>query len=181
MPTSPPAARVAYLVVCAAPPARRIGELVELLHQHQWRVCLIPTPTAAAGWIDATDLADRTGLPVRSQPRHPDDPKGLPSASAVLVVPATFNTINKWAAGVSDTFALGVLNEALGLAIPVIVSPYAKPALTAHPAYRRSAETLRNAGAYLTENEALRPADDSQPFRWDVVVDAIARHAPPTG
>jgi hypothetical protein len=185
MPTPPPAAgRVVYLVVCAAPPARRIEELVEALHQRRWRVCLIPTPTAAAaagGWVDAADLADRTGLPVRSQPRHPDDPKGLPTASAVLAVPATFNTINKWAAGISDTFALGVLNEALGLPIPVIASPYAKPALTTHPAYHRSLQTLRDAGVHLTGNEALRPADQDQPFRWDIVIDAITRHTPPPG
>ena len=183
MPTPPPpAGRVVYLVVCAAPPARRIEELVEALHQRRWRVCLIPTPTAAAGgWVDATDLAGRTGLPVRSQPRHPQEAKGLPLASLVLAVPATFNTINKWAAGISDTFALGVLNEALGLPIPVIASPYAKPALTTHPAYHRSLQTLRDAGVYLTGNEALRPADQAKPFRWDIIIDAITRHTPPPG
>lgn len=39
----------------------------------------------------------------------------LPLATAIAVVPATFNTINKWVAGISDTFALGILNEAIGL------------------------------------------------------------------
>ncbi|MGH3831474.1 MAG: hypothetical protein ACRDRS_13685 [Pseudonocardiaceae bacterium] len=37
-----------YLVVCAAPPARHINELVELLHQAGWRICVIPTQRAAA-------------------------------------------------------------------------------------------------------------------------------------
>ncbi|MFI6500381.1 flavoprotein, partial [Nonomuraea typhae] len=31
--------------------------------------------------------------------------KGLPPADAVIVAPCTFNTINKWACGISDTFA----------------------------------------------------------------------------
>jgi phosphopantothenoylcysteine synthetase/decarboxylase len=39
----------------------------------------------------------------------------LPRADAVAIAPATFNTINKWVAGISDTFALGLLNEAIGL------------------------------------------------------------------
>jgi flavoprotein len=35
-----------------------------------------------------------------------------------VVAPATFNTINKWAQGISDTLALGLLNEATGLGLP---------------------------------------------------------------
>jgi hypothetical protein len=35
----------------------------------------------------------------------------LPPADAIAVAPATYNTINKWAAGISDTLALGILCE----------------------------------------------------------------------
>jgi phosphopantothenoylcysteine synthetase/decarboxylase len=82
----------------------------------------------------------------------------LPVADALVVAPATFNTINKWAAGMSDTFALGILNEALGLILPIVASPYAKPALAAHPAFARSLATLSEAGVHLTATEVLRPA-----------------------
>jgi hypothetical protein len=34
-----------------------------------------------------------------------------PKADAIIVAPATYNTISKWAAGVSDTYALGILAE----------------------------------------------------------------------
>lgn len=38
----------------------------------------------------------------------------MPPADAIAVASATFNTINKWAAGISDTLALGILCEAYG-------------------------------------------------------------------
>ncbi|MPZ28088.1 MAG: flavoprotein [Micromonosporaceae bacterium] len=175
-----PPARVLYLVVCAAPPARKVGELVDLLQHAGWAVCVITTPTATA-WVDTAQLRHHTGHPVRSQPRRPEEPDPLPPASALVVAPATFNTINKWACGVSDTFALGILNELLGLGVPILVSPYAKPALTSHPAFRRSLRMLRGSGAHVTAVEALRPAGDVGPFRWSAVTEPLRRLVPTTG
>jgi phosphopantothenoylcysteine synthetase/decarboxylase len=143
-------------------------------------VQVIATPSAA-GWIDTDALSAQSGRLVRSEPRSPDDPNSLPLADAIVVVPATFNTINKWAGGISDTFALGILNEALGARLPIVVSPYAKPSLAAHPAFGRSLEILRTAGAYVTGTEAIRPGNDGQPFRWSVIVDAVMEHAVPGG
>jgi phosphopantothenoylcysteine decarboxylase len=167
------ASKVLYLVVCAAPPAQRIDELVDLLGGHGWQVYVIATPTAAAGWIDTGHLTRQTGFPVRSQPRGPGDPRTLPAADAIAVVPATFNTINKWAAGISDTFALGILNEAVGVGLPIVVSPYVKPTLAAHPAFGRSLGLLREYGVRLTVTEALRPAGDDQRFVWSVILEAL--------
>lgn len=172
--TAPVATRVVYLVVCAAPPARRIDELVDLLSRHGWRVYVIATPTAAAGWVDAGRLAAQTGFPVRSQARRPGDPRTLPEADAIAVVPATFNTINKWAAGISDTFALGILNEAVGIGVPIVVSPYVKSALAAHPAFGRSLALLSDFGVRFTAIEALRPGDDGERFAWPVILDALS-------
>lgn len=168
----PSADRVLYLVICAAPPVRKIGELIHLFQQCGWIVQVIATPTAVS-WIDSDALTDQTGRSVRATPRDPDDPNSLPLADAIVVAPATFNTINKWAGGINDTFALGILNEALGARLPIVVSPYAKPSLAAHPAFGRSLATLRDAGVHLTETEAIRPAEDGQPFRWSVVLDAL--------
>jgi phosphopantothenoylcysteine synthetase/decarboxylase len=141
---------------------------------------LIATPTALT-WLDAAALATLTGHPVRSMPRHPDEPNPLRAADAVVAAPATFNTINKWAAGINDTLALAILNEALGLGLPIVASPYAKPPLAAHPAFARSLDVLRRCGVHLTETEAIRPAEDGQPFRWDAVVALLRRAAPPYG
>ncbi|MBF9127480.1 flavoprotein [Plantactinospora sp. S1510] len=156
---------VLYLVVCAAPPALQVDELATLLMADGWTVCVITTPTAAT-WVDASVLAEQTGYPVRSDWRRPGEPGALPDASAVLVAPATFNTINKWALGISDNFALGVLNELLGLRLPILVSPYAKKALITHPAYERHVQVLRDAGVVFTPAEALRPVAPGEDFQW---------------
>lgn len=133
--------RVLYLVVRAAPPAQAIDELVGRLRDKDWTVCVIATPRAA-GWIDIATLAEQTGHPVRHEHQGPDDSEPLPRADAIAVAPATFNTVNKWVAGISDTFALGLLNEAIGLRLPIVVAPYAKSSLAAHPAYAQSLRTL---------------------------------------
>ncbi len=77
---------------------------------------------------------------------------------AVVAVPATFNTVNKWAAGIGDTLALGVLNEALGLGLPVIVVPYTSASLAAHPAFARSLAFLRDCGVTV-ESTVNGPLD----------------------
>ena len=45
---------------------------------------------------------------MRSQYAKHGAPRSL-VPDAVFVAPATYNTINKWAQGISDTYALGVL------------------------------------------------------------------------
>jgi phosphopantothenoylcysteine synthetase/decarboxylase len=165
---------VLYLIVCAAPPARRIGELVDLLIERDWSVCVIATPHAA-GWLDTPALTAQTGFPVR----HEHNTDSLPNADAVAVVPATFNTINKWAAGISDTFALGLLNEAIGLGLPVTLVPYAKSTLAAHPAFSESLRRLASWGVQVLPNEIIRRQppvkSDVSGFEWLPVVEALER------
>jgi flavoprotein len=52
----------------------------------------------------------------------------LPPPDAIVVAPATFNTINKWAAGISDTLVLGLLTEAIGKRLPVVALPFVNAA-----------------------------------------------------
>jgi phosphopantothenoylcysteine synthetase/decarboxylase len=164
---------VLYLIACAAPPAQAIGELVALLQAQGWTVCVIATPRAAS-WIDTGQLAQLTGYPVRHDYKQPDDPDVLPLATAIAVVPATFNTLNKWVAGISDTFALGILNEAIGLKLPIVVVPYAKASLASHPAFARSLETLSAWGVTVLPNEAIRHgAEAGYSFNWCPVEAAI--------
>ncbi len=157
--------RTLYLVVCAAPPAAAIGELIDLLPG--WQTHVIATPNATA-WIDADALARQTGHPVRHEHRRPGDPEKLPKADAIAVAPATFNTINKWAAGISDTFALGVLNEGIGLRLPIVVAPYAKPTLAAHPTFGESLGRLAQWGVVVLPNESIRTDN------WEPVVAALS-------
>ena len=81
-----------------------------------------------------------------ASPEIPPDGRSLPKADAIIVAPATYNTINKWANGISDNYALGILAEAVGLRIPVVVLPFVNSALASHPAFQRSIALLRDAG-----------------------------------
>lgn len=69
----------------------------------------------------------------------------------------TFNTVNKWAAGISDTLALGILCESYGMGIPTAVLPYVNSAQAAHPAYRQSLERLREMDVLIGSYEPHRP------------------------
>lgn len=168
--------RVVYLVVCAAPPAQAISELVGLLQEEGWSVCVVATPRAAS-WIDRPALSEQTEYPVRDDYKRPGAPDALPMADVVVVAPATFNTINKWVAGISDTFALGLLNEAIGLRLPVILAPYVKPSLAAHPAFERNLRTLSEWGVAVLPNEVIRVKTVQNAFDWRPVMDALAAHS----
>lgn len=114
--------RVLFVVACGGRPA---GDLPAFVHEAQasgWEVCVIATPSALK-FMDLDRLARLTGHVVRYDYKQPDEPDVLPPADAMVVAPATFNTINKWAAGISDTLALGLLNEAVGLGLPVVAVP----------------------------------------------------------
>ena len=94
-------------------------------------VQVIATP-AALDFFDPAAIEEQTGSPVRSQYARPGAPRSL-IPDAILVAPATYNTINKWAHGISDTYALGVLAETTGLGVPAIVLPFVNTALAAAP------------------------------------------------
>ena len=63
----------------------------------------------------------------------------------MLVAPATANTIAKWALGISDNLALGLITEAVGLRLPVAAGALSD-AQAAHPAFAGHVATLRAAG-----------------------------------
>lgn len=137
--------RVLYVVTCATPAARDIGKLVTLAQDADWTVCVIATPLATR-FIDQPALDAQTGYPVRSDYKQPGTPDVLPPATAIIVGGASFNTINKWAAGVSDNLALGLLTEGVGLGLPLVALPFLNAAQAAHPAFGRSVKELREAG-----------------------------------
>ena len=165
------APRRAYVVATAAPPVVRLAELLDELGGAGWASCVIVTPTAEA-WIDARQLEATTGFPVRVHPRLPDEQDPLPPADAIVAAPLTFNTLNKWAAGISDTLALGLLNEGLGLGLPIVAAPVVKAALRRHPAYSASIATLRGCGVQVLDPDAIaiRLPDGNLTLDWQAVV-----------
>ncbi|MCN9242180.1 flavoprotein [Streptomyces sp. RY43-2] len=163
-----------YVVVCAAGVARDVGELIDAALERNWEVGVIATPLALR-FFDTDEVEERTGHPIRSAWRAPGDPRPFPDPDAVIVAPATFNTVNKWAAGIADTLALGTLCEAYGLGVPIAVLPCVSEALTAHPAYRASVERLSGMGVRFGDphsGEAGEPGTRPE-FDWVRALDLV--------
>jgi phosphopantothenoylcysteine synthetase/decarboxylase len=135
------------VVVCGAGPATEIGTLVKLAIDRDWTVQLVATP-AALDFFNQEAIEKLTGNPVRSQYSKPGSPRSV-IPDAIIVAPATYNTINKWAQGISDTYALGILAEMTGLDTPIVVLPFVNSALANRVAFRQSVETLRSEGVHI--------------------------------
>jgi len=139
---------VLYLVVCAAGPAHRIDVMVRLAHDDGWSVYCLATPAAVEHFLDVPALTELTGHPVRTTWRRPGE-EPLPRADAIIVAPATYNTINKWAAGIADNYVLNQLAELTGLGAHIVVLPFVNQALAANTVFQRSIDQLRNAGIHI--------------------------------
>lgn len=135
------------------------------------------TPTAR-DWVGTAvaDLETLTGLPVKSAYRRPGEPDVLPPADVVLVAPATFNTVNSLALGLTTSWVVGCAAEAPGKGIPVVVMPCVNSALTAHPQFGRSIDTLRSAGMRVLYGEGgfvpNRPGERLL-YPWQAALDAV--------
>lgn len=148
--------QVLYVIVCGSPLAGRVGRLVDLAQRAGWDVCVVTTPDGAK-FVDAAALARQTGHPVRSRYKNPDDPDVLPPADAMVVCPATVNSVNKWAVGITDTLALGLLVEGQGRGLPIVAVPYTNDAMAAHPAFRAALDTLRGWGVTVLFGDDVYP------------------------
>jgi hypothetical protein len=95
------------------------------------------TPTGT-GFADLDELERLTGEPVRWEYRMPGTGTRTPPADVVLACPLSFNSVNKFAHGHADNFAVGLLREMAGYGVPVIVVPHCKPQLASHPALGRA-------------------------------------------
>jgi phosphopantothenoylcysteine synthetase/decarboxylase len=171
--------QVLYVITCAAPPARDVAKLVVPAQDRGWDVCVIATPQAVR-FVDVPAVEKLTGHPVRSEYKEPGTPDVLPAPDAIAVTPATFNTINKWAAGISDTLALGLLTEAIGKRLPVVAVPFTNRLHAAHPAFGENIERLRSWGVAVLYGPDVYPLHDPgtgsqhlDVYPWPLVLDAL--------
>jgi alpha-D-ribose 1-methylphosphonate 5-triphosphate synthase subunit PhnH len=130
-----------------------------------------PTALNAAARIHQAAFA---ALPRERRTHHLVD-----TAGSALVAPASSNTINKWAAGISDTLALGLITEAIGKRLPIAALPYLNKSQAAHPAFPRSVDVLNDAGVHVLLGDAgYEPHGPGQSrpeeFPWDLGLDAVA-------
>ena len=167
-----------HVIVCAAPPAAQVQDLVKLAQAAGWEVAVTATPEALA-FTDAPLLAAITGFPVRHRWREPDEPESVPEANAIVVAPATFNTINRWVAGITNTVAVGTLCEFLGLDGPIVAVPNVNPPLARHPTFRASLHQLREWGVRVLFDESA-PREARMP-PWEEILEEVNRAHEATG
>jgi phosphopantothenoylcysteine synthetase/decarboxylase len=137
--------RVLYLMITGAGPAKHIEVMVNLALDAGWSVYCVASPAAVEHFLDLDALKQLTGHPVRTGHRGPGQP-ALPKADAVIVAPATYNTINKFAAGIADTYVTTQLAELNGLGVRIVVLPFVNNGLANNRAFQRSVEELRLSG-----------------------------------
>jgi phosphopantothenoylcysteine decarboxylase len=168
---------VLYVIACAAPPAREVARLIAAAQAEGWTTCLLATPSAVR-FMDVARLSELTGYPVRSEYKNPDEPDVLPPPDAIIVAPATVNTINKWAAGICDTLPLGVLVESYGLKLPVVAVPWTNAAHAAHPVLAESLARLASWGVRVLTDPAAGEVDGGD-FPWRQALAAVVELGPP--
>jgi len=85
--------------------------------------------------------------------------------------------LNKWALGITDTLAVGLLCEYTGLKKPIVAVPVTGEGLSYHPALSRSIRVLRRYGVcvlYEPEVSLLQQKDPAA-----VMLSALERHLLP--
>lgn len=174
-----PVKPVLYQIVCGSPVSRNAGQFVDHAQRYGWDVCVVASPDGRK-FIDVPAIALQTGHPVRSYFKHPGEPDLLPSPDAIVVAPATVNTVTKWAAGIADTLPLGLLVEGQGKGLPIVAMPFTNSAMAAHPAFADAIDRLRTWGVTVLFGDdvvTLHPpgtgdlmVDD---FPWELALEAL--------
>lgn len=101
----------------------------------------------------------------------PDGSRVSPPADALIVAPATYNTINKLALGIADTYPLSSVAEAIGRGVPTVIVPAVNTALAARHPFQRAIASLRDEGVRVlfgpSDNwEPLPPGQNGDPNRF---------------
>ncbi len=157
---------VLYAITCAARSAEPmfIEDFILLAQASSWTVHVIATPQAI-NFIDKPLIEKLTGYPVRSEYKHPDEPSIFPRADAIVVAPTTFNTINKWALGITDTLALGLLSEYMCSGTPIVSVPCVQQVMARHPAFPKSVALLEECGVRVLYEPQKYPPMNNVPWK----------------
>ncbi|MEU0355012.1 flavoprotein [Streptomyces cyaneofuscatus] len=168
-----------YVFGSAAPPVFEVPEVIKAGQDRGWDVCLGLTPTAAR-WLEADlpALEELTGHPVRSEYKAPGEPDVWPAADVILVAPATFNTVNEWALGLTSKFVAGVVAEGIGKGIPIVAMPCVNAAYVQHRAFDRSVAELRGMGVTVLYGEGgfvpNQPGERRpEGYPWHLALEAV--------
>lgn len=156
----------ATVVLTGAPLSVRASELVAALSQSDFDVDFLMTEAAKA-WVSPDELASWG-----AGPRESHSSPRLPLPDLVIVCPATFNTVNKVAAGIADSRVSSFLCECVGAGTATIWVPFVNDRLWRHPAFGTSLGRLANGpGCHVLDPRTLEsPAEPVRSGSGDEVV-----------
>jgi len=157
------ATKVLLVAVCAGGPASQASKLVTSAQGRGWTVRLMPTPKAC-GFLPE-EVALRS-LDPQTHTKNPD---------AIIIAPATFNTINKLAKGISDNSVLDVLQPRIAK-FPTVILPFVNKAYARRQPYIDSLRDLRKEGVSILEiqpHEEGMGDEEVDHFPWDAGLDKI--------
>jgi phosphopantothenoylcysteine synthetase/decarboxylase len=161
-----------YIVITGAGTARRMPQLLPRLVPLAPRVLTVLTPNAEQV-VSPRELALIPGHQIVESYFDaailPRPPPGV-----VVVVPCSFNSLNKLATGVADNLALSITAEAIGRKTPVVVAISVNAPLWAHPLAPRSTAALRGWGCHVLDPV---PAGDTLTLAPDDAILKVARQA----
>ncbi|WP_428963114.1 flavoprotein [Micromonospora fluostatini] len=173
------------IVVCGAGPTTDVAHLVHAAHAQTWTAAVTATPNAM-NFLNTPAIEELTGTAVRSSYRAaPGARRSLPAPDALVIAPATFNSINKIALGLADNYAMTSVAEMIGRRVPTVIVPFANAALAARLPFRRAVASLRDEGVHVI----VGPEHDWEPhppgsgndrqrtFPWTTAFEIATRHA----
>lgn len=171
------------IIVCGAGPAADVIQLVRTAREQSWTAAVTATPSAS-DFIEPQAIESLTGHPVRSTYQSsPGIRRSLPAADALVIAPATYNSINKIALGLADNYAMSSVAELVGRQVPTVVVPFVNAALAARAPFRNAVASLRDEGVRVL----LGPDDRWEPhppgsgnerqkiFPWTVAFETAAQ------
>lgn len=173
------------IVVCAAGPAADVTQLITNATQQSWTTAVTATPSAL-DFIDAEAIERLTGRPVRSTYRSSDRiHRSLPVADALIIAPATYNSVNKIALGIADNYALTTVAELIGRQVPTVVVPFVNVALAARAPFQRAVADLHDerVRVFLGADHGWEPhpagsgSSRQRAFPWAAALEAATRLA----
>ena len=148
------ASDVLTLVVCGAPLASRAADVATELGAIGWTVTVVASPASRA-WLDIDAVEAAAGRPVLFEQRDAHQIRG-PRPASVVACPLTMNTASKAATAIMDTYAAGVLVDALAAGTPLTLTLMVSDRLWTHPAWSGHLATLGKAGArFVSANTGM--------------------------
>ena len=173
------------IVVCGAGPAFDVVHLVRAAQQRSWTAAVTATPSAM-DFIDVPGIEELTGAAVRSSYRaSPSGRRSLATTNALIIAPATYNSINKMARGLADNYAMTSVAELIGRQVPTVIVPFVNAALATRAPFRHAVAGLRDEGVRVL----LGPDDQWEPhppgsgnerqqaFPWTMAFEAASQLA----